>query len=90
MIDRVTFEGRRAIGVEISLGGERKRVVARLETILAVGAVGSPAILQRSGIGAAVRLQSLGITTLCDLPGVGGNLHRIRTQAGISRNLNCR
>ena len=74
MIDRVTFDGRRATGVEVSIAGERKHVTARLETILAAGSIGSPAILERSGIGAGQHLQALGIATLCDLPGVGTNL----------------
>jgi choline dehydrogenase len=45
-----------------------------LETILSAGAIGSPAIMQRSGIGNAPELAQLGIESLCHLPGVGANL----------------
>jgi len=74
LIDRVTMEGREARGVEFSLGGVAHRAGARLETVLTAGAIGSPAILQRSGIGPAALLQEHGVPLVCDLPGVGGNL----------------
>jgi choline dehydrogenase len=73
-IDRLTFDGKRATGVEVIQDGRRRRVTARLETILAAGSIGSPSILQRSGVGAGDRLQSLGIPVLHELPGVGANL----------------
>lgn len=47
---------------------------SRIETVLAAGSLGSPAILQRSGIGPAAHLQSLGIPVVLDAPGVGENL----------------
>ena len=50
-------------------------VEAQRETILAAGAIGSPQILQLSGIGPGSLLQSREIKTIHDLPGVGGNLH---------------
>jgi choline dehydrogenase len=50
-------------------------VEARRETVLAAGAIGSPQILQLSGIGPGPLLQSKGIPTVHDLPGVGANLH---------------
>ena len=74
LIDRVAVAGRQAHGVEFMLQGERRRALARAETILAAGAIGSPAILQRSGIGPAASLRALGIEPVHDLPGVGGNL----------------
>jgi choline dehydrogenase-like flavoprotein len=43
------------------------------EIILAAGAVRTPGILQRSGVGSEPLLSSLGITTVVDLPGVGSN-----------------
>jgi len=49
-------------------------VTARREVVLSAGAVGSPAILQRSGVGPAPLLQSLGIAVQHELPGVGENL----------------
>jgi choline dehydrogenase len=48
---------------------------ARREVILAAGAIGSPQILQLSGVGPAAWLQDCGIPVLHDLPGVGENLH---------------
>jgi len=74
LVDRLSFEGTRATGVEFLLGGETMRASARIETVLAAGSIGTPAILQRSGIGDAGTLSALGITPACDLPGVGANL----------------
>jgi choline dehydrogenase len=74
LIDRLTFDGSRATGIEFSIGGEVRQASARIETILAAGAIGSPVILQRSGIGEASNLASLGIAPIANLPGVGANL----------------
>ncbi len=71
---KLTFEGQRVSGVEISHKGQRKTVSARAETILTSGAIGSPALLQHSGIGPAEHLQSLGIEVKHDAPDVGHNL----------------
>jgi len=80
-ISRVLLGGdggaeRRAIGVEVMPqgGGEPIQVKARGEVILATGAVGTPQILQLSGIGASSLLQHHGIAVQHHLPGVGGNL----------------
>ncbi|MBP1205763.1 choline dehydrogenase [Duganella sp. 1411] len=61
-------------GVIFSGGGTRYRAKAAKETVLAAGAVGSPQILQCSGIGSAAKLLHHGIAPLADLPGVGENL----------------
>jgi choline dehydrogenase len=61
-------------GVEFSGGGKMFRADAKRETLLAAGAIGSPQILQLSGIGPAADLHRHGITPLVDLPGVGENL----------------
>jgi choline dehydrogenase len=74
LIDKVVMDGREARGVEFSLGGVPHRAGARIETVLTAGAIGSPAILQRSGIGPAALLQQHGVPLVHDLPGVGGNL----------------
>jgi choline dehydrogenase len=74
LIDRLSFEASRATGVEFSLGGEPLHAAARIETVLAAGSIGSPTILQRSGIGDAHRLRALGIESIRNLPGVGSNL----------------
>lgn len=73
-VERVAFEGRRAVGVVFRKGAERFLARARAEVILSPGAVASPKILELSGIGAADRLSALGIKTLHHLPGVGENL----------------
>lgn len=59
-VDRIVFDGKRATGVEIVRGGRREQLGAR-EVIVCGGAMASPAILERSGIGAPDRLEALGI-----------------------------
>ncbi len=73
LTDRVLFEGNRATGVAYLLGNE-ERVAHAGEVLLAAGAIGSPAVLERSGIGDAARLRELGIDPRIDRPEVGGNL----------------
>ncbi|WP_216216973.1 GMC family oxidoreductase [Amycolatopsis aidingensis] len=74
MVDRVVFEGTKAVGVlAATAGGGYERVDGR-RIILATGAVASPAILLRSGIGPAEDLRRLGVEVRADLPGVGANL----------------
>ena len=73
---------REACGLEVLHDGVRRTVSIRDQLILATGAVSSPHLLQVSGIGAAPMLSGLGITPICDLPGVGENLQdhlQIRT-----------
>lgn len=74
LIDKLILEGKEARSVEFSLGDVPHRVTARIETLLTAGAIGSPAILQRSGIGPTNVLHSRGVPLLHELPGVGGNL----------------
>ena len=71
---RILFDGTRAIGVEYSRNGTVERVDAAREIILCAGAVGSPHVLQLSGVGAPEHLGRVGITPLHALPGVGRNL----------------
>ena len=66
---------RRATGVELSLPDGTRTVEARREVILAAGAIGSPQILQLSGVGPGALLQRHAIPVTHDLPGVGENLH---------------
>ncbi|WP_341893952.1 GMC family oxidoreductase N-terminal domain-containing protein [Ferrovibrio terrae] len=73
-VERVSLEGRKATGVVYSQGGETFLAEARGEVILAAGAIGSPQILQLSGIGPAALLRDHGIALVHDLPGVGENL----------------
>ena len=74
LVDRVLFDGGRATGLAYRLGGEERIAQARGEVLLAAGAIGSPAVLERSGIGDAARLVALGIAPRVDRPEVGGNL----------------
>jgi len=73
LLRRVLFEGPRATGVEFEQDGVIRQAHARAETVLAAGAIGSPQILQRSGIGPAALLREHGIVPVADLP-VGENL----------------
>jgi choline dehydrogenase len=73
-VRRLRLAGKRAIGVEFSQDGEEVFAGARIETVLAAGAIGSPQILQLSGIGPAALLREHGIPVALDLPGVGENL----------------
>jgi choline dehydrogenase len=69
LVERVAFEGSRAVGVVA--GGETIRAG---EVILCGGAINSPQLLQLSGIGNARELEALGVEVVHDLPGVGENL----------------
>lgn len=72
---RIVLEGKKAVGIEYSKGGGAPIVAkARREVILSAGSIGSPMILQLSGIGPAEGLKAAGVEVVQDLPGVGGNL----------------
>ncbi|WP_019409136.1 GMC family oxidoreductase [Pseudomonas psychrophila] len=73
-VDKVLLENRRATQVRARWQGADHDFTARREIILCAGSIGSPGILQRSGIGPRPLLESLGITVQHELPGVGGNL----------------
>jgi choline dehydrogenase len=72
--DRLVLDGKRVTGIEILRGNERHVAHSRVETVLAAGSIGTPGVLQRSGIGDADFLQKLGIPVVHELKGVGGNL----------------
>ncbi len=72
-MNRVLINGGRAVGVEVAEGPAR-RVVRGRRVTLSAGAIGSPAILLRSGIGAEAALGELDIAPVVDLPGVGAGL----------------
>ena len=69
LVDRVLFDGHRAVGVVTASGAE----ISAGEVILSGGSYGSPAILLRSGVGPAADLAELGIEVVADLP-VGQHL----------------
>ncbi|TJW00090.1 MAG: choline dehydrogenase [Mesorhizobium sp.] len=74
LVDRVTFDGRRATGVVFSVGGTTVQATAEREVILSAGSIMSPVILKRSGIGPASELREHGIAVMQDSPEVGENL----------------
>jgi choline dehydrogenase-like flavoprotein len=72
-VERIVFEGDRAVGVELVSGGERETVRAEREVIVSAGAYQSPVLLMLSGIGPAQDLEPFGIAVRQNLP-VGENL----------------
>ncbi|MSQ51156.1 MAG: choline dehydrogenase [Betaproteobacteria bacterium] len=73
-VKKLRLAGGRVLGVEYLRGGEECFAAAARETILSAGAIGSPQILQLSGIGPGALLAQHGVPVVHDLPGVGGNL----------------
>lgn len=73
-VTRVIWEGDRAVGVEYRKGSRTHEVRCRRDVILSAGAIASPTLLLRSGIGPAAHLREHGIDVVADLPGVGRNL----------------
>ncbi|MFF4214501.1 GMC family oxidoreductase [Streptomyces sp. NPDC001796] len=74
MVDRVVFQGDKAVGVIAAAPGGSYELVEGRRIILAAGAVASPAVLLRSGVGPAEDLRRLGVEVRADLPGVGTHL----------------
>jgi choline dehydrogenase len=74
LASRLLFEGRRAVGVEYFTGDQLRSARANAEVIVASGAFNSPQLLQLSGVGPAMLLNSLGIAVIADMPGVGNGL----------------
>jgi 5-(hydroxymethyl)furfural/furfural oxidase len=72
-VERIEFEGKRAVAVGVSRDGKLERVEGR-EIIVSSGALHSPSVLMRSGIGPADHLREHGIPVIADRPGVGSNL----------------
>jgi choline dehydrogenase len=102
LVDRVLFEGRRVGGVRVRVAGGPWREVAARQVVLCAGAIHSPAILMRSGIGPAADLAALGIPVLHRHEGVGRGLmdHPVlratlhlkpehRAQGAEARHTNC-
>jgi alcohol oxidase len=69
-VNRIIFRGTTAVGVETTA---QITFSARKLVVISAGALSSPQILQRSGIGDAAKLRSLNINVVSDLPGVGEN-----------------
>lgn len=73
-VTRILFEGRRASGIELRRGGTLSMISAREEVIVTSGAIGTPYLLQKSGIGPAAWLKDGGVDVLQNAPEVGANL----------------
>jgi choline dehydrogenase len=72
--EKLEFDGKRCTGVSVRRDGQLLRATARREVILSAGAIGSPAILMRSGVGPADHLREHGIPVVVDSEDVGSNL----------------
>ena len=83
LVEKLSFEGKRATGVLFRQGGRLVEAKAKGEVILAAGAVASPQILQLSGVGPAEWLGEAGVPVVQDLQGVGRNLQDHLQQRAI-------
>jgi choline dehydrogenase len=83
LVEKLVFEGRRCVGVRFRQNGRLVEARAGGEVILSAGAVGSPQILQLSGVGPAEWLDEHGIAAVLDKPGVGRNLQDHLQQRAI-------
>jgi choline dehydrogenase len=87
LADQVLMDGDRVVGVRYRQGAGSFEIRARREVLLCAGALSSPAILMRSGIGPADTLANLSIPTRLHLPGVGKNLQD-HPYVGIAKKVN--
>jgi len=83
MVDRLIVENGRAVGVRFTQNGQLIEARAKGEVVLCAGAVGSPHLLQRSGIGPAEWLVDAGVDVVLDKQGVGRNLQDHLQQRAI-------
>ena len=86
IVDKILVEGNKAVGISVMEGNTPKQINARREVILSAGAINSPQILLRSGIGPSEDLKALGIDVAQDLPGVGKNL---QDHVGVVSQFSC-
>jgi len=73
-VEKIIFDGKKAIGIEIKIKNKLEKIYAEKEVILSGGSINSPQLLMLSGIGDASHLKEKGISVLHDLKGVGKNL----------------
>lgn len=86
MVHRVIFEGKKAVGIEFSRGGATEKALAGQEVIISAGAIGSPHLLQISGVGDPEHLARIGVPVVHALRGVGRNFQDhflVRVQAEV-------
>lgn len=84
LVERITFDGDRCTGVDAVVDGEPVHCAAGTEVVLCAGAIGSPHLLLRSGVGPAEEIERAGVKALHDLPGVGRNLQDHIILAGLT------
>ena len=73
-VEKIIFEGKKAIGIEVKIKNKVKKIYAEKELILSCGSINSPQLLMLSGVGDAEHLKAKGINVVHDLKGVGKNL----------------
>lgn len=88
-VGRILLEGDTAQGVEARVDGALLQVMASREVIVAAGAMGTPALLMRSGIGDGAALKKAGIDVRHHLPGVGADLQE-HACAGVAKYVDVR
>lgn len=71
MAERIVFDGTHAVGIDVTIGGKRQHLACSGEIVVSAGAMESPLLLQRSGIGDAERLASANIPLIAHSPDVG-------------------
>jgi choline dehydrogenase len=74
LVTHIIFDGKTATGVQCDIGGQAKVFSAQREVVLCAGSIGSPQLLQVSGVGPRETLAAAGIDLVHELPGVGENL----------------
>ncbi|MFV8819058.1 GMC family oxidoreductase [Haliea sp. E17] len=94
MVDKLVWDGHRVSALDVLIDGRAQRIDTGGQVILSAGAVSSPCILQRSGIGGEEQLRDAGVACRLRLDGVGGNLQdhlQIRVQFRVegTTTLNC-
>jgi choline dehydrogenase len=94
LAERIVFDGRRAVAVEATVNGKPQRFDCAGEIVICGGAMESPLLLQRSGIGDGDRLKAVGIKTVAHSPDVGERMiehlsismpYRLERGRGVNR-----
>ena len=73
-VEKIIFEGTKAIGIEVNIKGKINKIFANKEIILSGGSINSPQLLMLSGVGPASHIKEKGIKVIKNIPGVGRNL----------------
>ena len=90
LVERITFEGTRATGIRFRRYGQRRTAHAARELVLSAGAIGTPHLLQISGVGPAHHLRDIGVAVHFDITGVGQGLqdhYAVRVATRVKRQL---